>query len=199
MAEVRGDLVVKNSLRVEDNGRFLFGLQSPYLEVIDQKTSGSGGGTFTEGAFRTRDLTTTNFDDFADSITLTSTPGDGLAQIILHAGLYHIEASCPAFDVNTHVARLADVTDAVGDEAATVVLGTTEIAGAESVVDVNPTQTRSRISGRFQLSRQTTLEIQHRCETTGTTTGMGVDSSFYLTNNVYTIVQMWLLRDDTTT
>lgn len=195
MARTVGDHVIQDKLDVGDNARFHAGLQSPYLEVVDQKDSGSGGGTFTAGTsavagWRTRDLTSTIVNDFATSITLAAAAGDG-GQIVLPAGVYFVDASCPAFDVDEHVARLADVTDGAGQLGATVVLGTAELSDTTS-----PTQSRSQIVGRFTLSRSTTLEIQHRCAITRSVNGFGVDAGFYETDNLFTTVRMWQIRDD---
>lgn len=204
MAEVRGDLAIKRKADVLDNARFHKGVEAPYLEVLDEKVSGVEGGTFSANVWRTRDLTTTVFNDFATSITLAASPGQG-GQIVLPAGIYYVEAECPAFNVNEHVARLADVTDNPGQFGDTVVLGTSEFSpdtaqwrdGANLAMTVaSAAQTRSRIVGKFQLERSTTLEIQHRCAKTQATDGFGSDGGFYITDNVYTAVRMWLIRSD---
>ncbi|MCI0561470.1 MAG: hypothetical protein MN733_23530, partial [Nitrososphaera sp.] len=121
----------------------------------------------------------------------------------------YIEASCPALQVDEHTARLADVTDQPGTFADTVIQGTSEFApdsekwriddaggGIEPLNVHSAAQTRSIITGKFQLTRVTTLEIQHRCNTTQTVDGMGSDGGFYITDNIFTIVKMWQVRDD---
>lgn len=201
MAETRGDHAVKGKLNVSGDAKINGGLDSPYLEVIDQKARGTAGGSFEEDGWKTRDLTNTVFNSLGATITLASNPGDG-GSIELEKGTYIVDASCPAFNVNEHVARLADVTDDPGDAADTVVLGTSEFApdtalwrdsipGAMSVA--SSAQTRSHIKGKFSLSGTRTLEIQHLCSTTQTVDGFGSDGDFYVNNtpNVFTVVQMW--------
>jgi hypothetical protein len=105
---------------------------------------------------------------------------------------------------------LADVTDNPGAQANTVILGTTEFA-ADTALWITGTdgdqtvglpivagsgQTRSQVTGRFQLFSQRTLEVQHRCANTQVIDGFGSDGAFYETNNIFTIVKMWQVRDD---
>ena len=84
MAETRGDHAVKGKFVVSDNATFEKGLKSPYLEVIDQKATGSAGGTFNgqndepgATAWKTRDLTNVIFNDFATTVTLAASAGEG--------------------------------------------------------------------------------------------------------------------------
>ena len=230
MAKTQGDHVVKGNFAADGNAKFNKGMDSPYLEIIDQKARGVAGGTFngtdpTGHAWRTRDLTNVIFNDFATEVTSTAgarnllpagstfagAAGEG-GRITLERGLYYAEISCPAVSVDNHLARLADVTDNSGSLADTVMSGTTEYAADhatwETSTDADQTaaltiptgsasQTRSTISGRFQLSSQRVLEIQHRCTDTQTSTGFGNDGNFYESNNVYTVVKMWKIRDET--
>ncbi len=204
MAEVKGDMTVRDNLTVDENAKFNKGLDAAYLELIDEKAVTVSGGTFTSGAWMTRDLTTTIVNDFATNITLAGSAGDG-AQFVIPAGSYHIEATAPALNVNEHVARLADVTDSAGQFGLTVVLGTSEFAAdtalwRDSVPAVmavaSSGQTRSQVEGRFTVKRSTTLEIQHRCSNTQATDGFGSDGGFYVTNNVFTVLKLWQVRDD---
>jgi hypothetical protein len=202
MAEVRGDLAVKRKMDVIDNARFNKGMQSPYLEMIDDKTGLIPGGTFTSANWRTRDLTSTVVNDFATTINLAAVAGAG-ANFTLPAGIYYIEASAPAMGVDEHIARLADTTSFTNFSAPTVVLGTAEFSpktsGWTGVAGTGPSmaQTRSVIAGRFTLTSSTRLEIQHICKTSSAgTDGMGSDAGFYLSDNVYTTVRVWQVRAD---
>lgn len=207
MAETRGDHAVKGNLDVGGNTKIHGGFDSPYLEVIDQKDEDTAGGTFNGGdlyGWQTRDLTNVIFNDFATSVSVAASPGDG-GDITLEKGIYFCDISCPAMNVNEHVARLADVTDNPGATGDTVVLGTSEFSAdtalwqdstANPMTVASASQTRSHITGKFQLSKQSTLEVQHRCSNTQTTDGFGSAGSFYAVSNVYTIVKMWQLRDD---
>jgi hypothetical protein len=218
MAQTRGDHAVKRHLSVEGNAKLQKGLDSSYLEVIDEKDTGVAGGSFpgqedSPGAasWITRDLTRVIHNDFAIAVNLAPAPGLG-ADIELGAGSYYAEISAPALNVNEHVARLADVTDNPGQQGDTVILGTSEFAADTSIwetgtdgtqaaplpiVNAATSQTRSIVTGRFTLSSQRTLEIQHRCTKTQTTDGLGSDGAFYETFNVFTVVKMWQVRDDT--
>jgi hypothetical protein len=198
VADVKGDLAVKNTLDVTDNAKFRKGLDQPYFEVIDQKDPAVLGGGTAGGAFVARDLTFVIHNDFATNVNLSSQTGDG-ADFTLPAGEYHIEASAPAFNVGNHVARLADVTNLPSATAPTVVLGTVEFsmhvdgmpAGEES------TQTRSEVVGRFTLPAQATLELQHQTHHTDLLCGFGAGSAFYTVDNVYSTVRIWSVREDT--
>lgn len=198
MAETRGDMAIKGQLNVDGDAKFNKGLDSPYLELVDSKNRGEAGGTFrgktdTGYAWRTRDLTETKYNDFATSINLSASKGDG-ADFTLDEGVYYTEISCPGFYVFDHMARLADVTDNPGGQGSTVVQGTTEFASFE---EGTGSQTRTQVSGRFQLRGERTLEIQHQCTRSQQNNGFGTDGGFYESKNIFTVVKMWMVRDDT--
>tara|TARA_R110000751_G_scaffold93078_1_gene181854 strand:- start:914 stop:1630 length:717 start_codon:yes stop_codon:yes gene_type:complete len=227
---VQGNLDVSGTTDFRGNAKAHSGFDRSYLEVIDQKPPDVPGGDFdgqdaVGGTFAnwvSRDLTNVIWNDFATEVTgggvdidIDSPDIDNgdpdfdfTGQIVLEAGTYYIEASAPAFSVREHVARLADITDASGGSAATVVLGTSEYAadyttwtaddggvGHTHLISGSASQTRSMVRGRFELQSQRSLEIQHRCTSTQTTDGLGSAGGFYETSNVYTQVQMWLLKD----
>tara|TARA_R110000751_G_scaffold4610_5_gene22358 strand:+ start:265 stop:981 length:717 start_codon:yes stop_codon:yes gene_type:complete len=237
MAMTKGDHAVKGNLSVEGpadlsgNTVAYSGFDSPYLEAIDYKPEGVSGGDFdgqdtaggTFAVWVTRDLTDVIWNDFATEITAGGVdidvddprpdlgdPDDSFqGEFVLEAGTYYIEASAPALNVNAHVARLADTTNAGAGSAATVVLGTSEFAAdtatwVTAVADAHQhtmniassSQTRSHIRGRFELRSQRTLEIQHRAETSQTVDGLGSAGFFYETGNIYTSMQIWLLKDN---
>lgn len=138
------------------------GLYSAYLCYQDQKSSGTNGGTFTSGAWRTRDLNT----EVAD------TGGHGSVasnQLTLAAGTYRILAFAPAYQVNYHKLRLEDITNT-----ATLLLGLSQHTGG------SPTnsQTVAVLAGRFTLAASTVVELQHQCFSTSATNGLGVANSF---------------------
>lgn len=192
MASTRGNHAVKGQLAVSGNATFEKGARIPYLELVDRKSRFSSGGTFTQGAWRTRDLTDLNFNEVGASVSLSPSAGSG-ASITLTRGVYYCEIECPAFSVNEHVARLADVTVNPGDGADVLVIGTSEFALDESPARA---QTRSKISGRFQITGTRTLTIQHRCSSTQLVDGFGSAAEFYLTDNIYTVAKFWKIRDD---
>ena len=137
-------------------------LKPEIMVVQDQKTAGTAGGTFTAGAWRTRDLNT---------VVHNSITGASLAsnQITLPAGTYRIDASAPVYRVGRHMVLLHDITGA-----ATLLLGTSEFSAAGS----NYAVTRSLISGVVSLAAESALELQHHCAVTRTDNGFGRESDF---------------------
>lgn len=128
-----------------------------YLLVCDAKPSGTQGGTFTSGAWRTRDINT-EISDIGNICTISSN------QIILSGGLYICDISCPAYGVNSHRARLQSITS-----------GTTILSGSsEYSANTANSTTRSVIKGKFLVpSTGSIFEIQHICNTTVSTWGFG--------------------------
>lgn len=143
------------------------------LHVRDEKSTGTDGGTFTSGAWRTRDLQTTPTNE----ITGASVSSD---QIILPAGTYYIEAISPAFEVAGFKTRLENITDT-----ATLLVGTPERHGTAGDV-----ATTSHLCGRFTLAAQKTIELQAQCSTTNATDGFGRAAGFSVVE-VYSDVQIW--------
>lgn len=138
-----------------------------YILIIDEKSAGTDGGTFTAGAWQTRDLNTVKTDTGSHA-SLSSN------QITLAAGTYEAEISCPAKAVLAHQARLRNIADN-----ATTVAGTTEctdLGGKENYSGV-PSQaatTHSIIRGRFTIAVSTAFEVQHRCANTCNDYGFGM-------------------------
>jgi hypothetical protein len=127
------------------------------LIVIDQKTAGTNGGTFTSGARRTRDLNTVR----VNRITGASLSSN---QITLPAGTYRVEAFAPAQRVGTHQAYIRNITGS-----ADLVIG----HSARSEPSSNAT-TESRVADEFTLAVTSVIELQHQCSTTNATDGFGV-------------------------
>ena len=144
-----------------------------YALVRDQKASGIGGGAFTSGAWRVRDLTTIVEDGIG--IALASN------KITLPAGKYRCRVSAPGEDVNQHQAALYNVTKALYID-----FGTSENASNSATDQI---QTRSVIEIVFTLNEPTQIEIHHRC-TISNANGFGEPTSFG-NINVYTIAEFW--------
>lgn len=155
-----------------------------FIMFTDTKSSGTAGGTFTSGAWQKRTVNTEEIDEdgsasvASDQITLGT------------AGTYYYEITCPACQVANHQARLHETTGTLtsgtmtsGDD-----YGTTEYSGVHST-DL-PSTTRSVIRGKVTIAGSTVFEVQHRCQTTGTTTGYGVAGGFG-GEEVYTIACFW--------
>ena len=152
------------------------GLFTSYAVIEDQKGAGANGGTFTSGAWRTRDLNTEIFDP--DNIVSISSN-----QFTLQAGNYFIEASAPAYNVDRHQAALYDIT---ADNFHTV--GTNEYAKGDA-----GTASRSIVIARVSISSANVYEIRHRCQTTFATYGFGVHigNGSWTTDNNYTYVKIF--------
>lgn len=134
----------------------ILALSNKHAVYQDQKSSGTNGGTFTAGDWRTRVLTT----EVADTI------GASLAsnQVTLPAGTYRVVGyAATAGSPGNHQARLYDITGA-----AVLLLGMiTNVAGSPAMV-----------SGVFTLAAPSAVELQHRCSATQADTGMGSPASF---------------------
>lgn len=155
----------------------------PYVNVQDVKVgAASSGGTFTSGAWRTRTLNSL----MSDTLGISSLNNN---QVTLPAGIYRCMVSAPAYAVADHLIRLQNITDGV-----TLGRGTTEYSangGAQPI-----TQSRSVLSGRFSLSGQKVIEVQHYCGVTQATNGFGVGAanSNALDGGAesYTMAEFWL-------
>jgi len=143
-----------------------------YLHIVDQKAVATSGGTFTSGAWRTRDLNTTRTNTISGASLASN-------QITLPAGDYEIVASAPAYQCDGHQCRLYNITDA-----SEIILGTNEYS--QQTYSGN---CRSFVLGRFTLAGVKVLELQHRCQTTAATAGFGISNSW--ANSIYADVQIW--------
>ncbi len=146
-----------------------------YIEIHDEKASGTNDGTFTSGAWRTRVLNTITAND--DSIASLNTN-----QITLPAGTYIVDASAPVMGVDLNQMRLYNITDDV-----TLLTGTTENSFAS--LDGNSVITHAFLSGKFTLPAPKVLELQHRCTSTCTNYGFGYPCS--LGTEVYAVIKFW--------
>ncbi len=143
----------------------------PYILIRDEKASSTDGGTFTSGAYRTRTLNTTVVDTDSNVVSLASD------QIELTAGTYRFRARAPAKFVTQHKIKLRNVTDA-----ADILIG--------SVSFSQSTGSDSFVTGRFTIAAGKDLEVQHRCTTTGMTTGFGQSAEFG-DIEVYAEIEFW--------
>jgi hypothetical protein len=149
------------------------GLFSSYAIIADQKAAGTSGGTFTSGAWRTRDLNT----EITDPDGIVSISSD---QFTLAAGTYLIKWLAPAYKCNSHQTRLYNVTDT-----AEVAVGNTSWTyQADSSV-----QTSSSGAARTVITGSKAFTIEHQCEYTSATNGLGVN--FAATTVQFTLVEIF--------
>lgn len=145
-----------------------------YAIICDEKTTSTHAGGFTSGAWRTRDLNT----EIADPDGIVSISSN---QFTLQAGSYLIEASAPAYAVDGHRVRLYNATDS-----SVVQVGTSSYA-REASGDLG--FSFSNVFARVTITAAKAFEIQHRCNTTRSTTGLGVAST--LDVEIYTTVKIF--------
>lgn len=147
----------------------------------DSKAAGTPGGTFTSGDWRDRDLT---------EISAIGTHGVTLNEdntFTLTAGVYLIEGSAPACDVDSHQARVYNTS------------GVAEVVGLGSSEFVDSTdadsQTRSHFYVFYTVTSTAILKIQHRCVSTSSgTTGFGRPAVSFGNNEIYTIVKITRMK-----
>ena len=152
------------------------GLFESYSILTDEKTAGSAGGTFTTGAWRTRDLQ----NEVYDGIGITFSTNE----FILPAGNYLIQWSAPAYSINLHKSRLYDVTGT-----AVIEYGSSEMASSLLGHYADVGMTRSFGSARVTPSGTNNYKIEHYCEDTYATEGFGHAGGFAV--EVYTIVEIF--------
>lgn len=154
-------------------------LANGYVIIQDQKTAGTNGGTFTSGAWRTRDLTTTIFNNIGAGYSLSSN------QFTLPAGTYIINAKAPAYNVSYHALRLRNITD-----------GTTDIDGNtsqfHSLAAGNTRDVWAFLTGFITISGSKVYELQHRCSVTSATSGFGfaINASVPVNFEIYSTVEV---------
>ena len=143
--------------------------------ICDKKDSTTDGGTFTSGAWQTRDLNT----EISDPDGIVSIASN---QFTLGAGTYLISWSATAYYVDRHISRLYDVTNTTG------YLGTVQYA--KSGVGIT---TSSTGEGIVTPSGSNLYEIQHRCYTSKSTNGFG-SQSLGIDENIYCKVVIYKLK-----
>lgn len=130
---------------------------APTAVLEDQKSSGTDGGTFTSGAWRTRDLNT----EVLDASGVISISANQFTPTVDG----WVEWSCPAYGVADHQSRLFNVTDS-----AVVSYGmgnTTKLSDAGGAS-----------SGGGPVTANKTYRIEHRAGSTVSTNGFGKAYSF---------------------
>jgi hypothetical protein len=147
--------------------------QGQLLHVRDEKAQSTDGGTFTLGAWRTRDLNTTKTNEILGASLSTN-------QITLPPGVYYCVARAPAYAVAQHQSRVYDTTGSA-------VL----ITGSNTLCDTSALN-NSHSAGRFTLSVESIIELQHRCTATRADNGFGTDMNYG--TEIYSEVQIWKVK-----
>ena len=156
-----------------------------YILITDEKAAGNDGGTFTAGAWRTRDLNTEQADTGNHAAVAAN-------QITLQAGTYRASIFVPAHNVSSHVARLRNITDGstILEGSAANSIFTADDLGGDGKAD--SCMNHSIIKGRFTLGAAKVLEVQHYGQVTRASYGFGVNSNLSGAGaaETYTIVEL---------
>jgi len=146
-----------------------------YLIVKDVKENNVDGGTFTKGAWRTRDLNTIEVNNIIGA-SLNSTNN----RITLPQGEYDFFSQSPSYRVDTNQTRLYNITtDNV------VSLGTSVFCANRNDGDIS----LSHVFVNFIINETTVFELQHICQTTRGVDGFGYGANFGQ-NNIYSVVKI---------
>jgi hypothetical protein len=147
-------------------------LVKPLMHLQDQKAAGASGGTFTAGAWRTRDINTVVTNNILGALNAN--------QITLVPGNYRIEATVPGYACGQHKACLYNVT-----AGAIQMLGTMEYNNVAA-------SNRSIITGDFTIAATSAFEIRHYGSISRATDGFGYGvATLDGSTNVFTDVRIW--------
>ena len=152
-----------------------------YIFIVDRKNNGTDGGTFTSGAWRTRDLNSIDVDE-TGSVSLSSN------QFTLPAGTYRCKIRTPAYLVDSHRSKLYNITDSVD-----VLFSESGSIGSNSQV-----HQVVEILGKFTIAASKTFEVRHICGTTESTDGFGKRSQIASLSEVYSTVELWKVEEVST-
>lgn len=153
------------------------GLYNAYAYVREEQTQNTNGGTFTSGSWATRVLNT-EVNDASGIVALASN------QITLAAGTYVVLCRAPAYGVDRHQLRLQNITDA-----ATLLTGSSHYDSNNAGSGVQGPADEAHLRGQFTISGTKAIELQHKCQTTLATFGLGVAAN--LTTEVFAEVEIW--------
>jgi len=169
-----GNITVSRPLSGSGASLTAVGIYESVAVIVDRKAHNVNAGTFTSGAWRTRDLNTEISD--ADGIVSISTN-----QFTLQAGTYTIYWSGECQESNGNGTRLYNVTDTSAVNYGTCAYAEASSSGA----------TQSSGWTVITISGAKAFEIQHRCQTTRADYGLGIacslDASGY---SIYTVVKI---------
>ena len=161
---------VPSGVTVTNNGTVSgFGLFASYAIIADQKTQNTDGGTFTSGAWRTRDLNT----EIADPDGIVSISSN---QFTLEAGSYLIRWVCATYLTYGNQSRVYNITDCSVEGISQTIRPVYD--GENSVGTI-----------RVDIAGSKTFEIQHYCNTTVATSGFGYAAN--IGTEQYTVVEIY--------
>jgi hypothetical protein len=130
-----------------------------YAIFNETQAAATNGGTFTAGSYVKRVLNTTLINTISGCSIASSV-------ITLPAGTYNVYGFAPAYKVNVHKLRVQNTTAST-----TIAQGVNAYIGSGG----DYAMTHSFVNTTFTLTGSTTIELQHRAQSTQTTNGFGVD------------------------
>lgn len=143
--------------------------------VADVKPSGYNGGTFSSGAWRTRDLNS----ELRSASWLTLNENSTFTLI---PGIYYFDASAPAVYVNGHKCRLRSLS---GNSV--MLYGTSEYNGYDKQVE------RTYLKGVAELTTQSIFTLEHYAERTRSTVGFGYRLGISNVPEIYSVITIFKL------
>ena len=150
------------------------GLFDAYAIICDRKAANTHGGTFTQDAWRTRDLN----HEIADPSGIVSISSN---QFTLQAGTYLIKWRAPYFRCNDNQTQLYNVTDS-----------STAAEGFQANGNTNDGDSTYAFGiARITISGAKAFEIQHQCTSTKADNGFGLYAYNIGSYSFFTMVEIW--------
>ena len=150
------------------------GLFDAYAIICDRKAANTQGGTFTQGAWRTRDLN----HEIADPSGIVSISSN---QFTLQAGTYLLKWRAPYFRCNDNSTQLYNITDSSVAADGFPANGNTSDGDSTYAFGI----------ARITISGAKAFEIQHQCSTTKADNGFGLYAYNMGSYSFFTMVEIW--------
>lgn len=160
----------------------LMNTNTNYALIIDEKPSGTAGGSSAANTWNPRTLNTIKINGIAN---LSLAPDQGVNAIYIPTGTYRIRCSAPAFSVGRHKARVSIQPAAQGQFATQYLYGT-----SERVYNTYLTQTTSCVVGEFTIPGTGILKVTHNTANAVATEGLGTPAQFDVPE-IYTVLELW--------
>lgn len=151
--------------------------ENALLHVRDEKAANTDGGTFSQDAWRTRDITVVKTNEITGASLASN-------QITLPAGTYYVEGWANGWGCGFHKTRLYDTTGS-----ADLIIGESAYCGFPGGDFAG--ETSSKLAGRFTLAEESVLELQHYCDQTRAGDGFGYACNMDSKVEVYSELKIW--------
>ena len=146
--------------------------ESQLFYAVDEKTSGTNGGSALGGSYSTRALNTIKVNQIAGASLASD-------RVTLPYGSYYFDVSAPAFNISQHKISVYNFSDS-----AFALIGTSELAASGG-------QTRSFAFGKVTIASTKVFDFRHYFNSTsGGVTGRG-QSTASGDAETYTTVKIW--------